>query len=34
MMTAYIHAAMHQAHYELLLDDEGFYGEMEDLPGV
>jgi predicted RNase H-like HicB family nuclease len=34
MLTAYIHAAMHQAHYELLPDDEGFYGEIEDLPGV
>ncbi len=34
MLTAYIHAAMHHAHYELLPDEEGFYGEVEDLPGV
>jgi predicted RNase H-like HicB family nuclease len=34
MLTAYIHAAMHHAHYELLPDNEGFYGEVEDLPGV
>jgi predicted RNase H-like HicB family nuclease len=34
MLTAYIHAAMHHEHYELLPDNEGFYGEVEDLPGV
>jgi predicted RNase H-like HicB family nuclease len=25
---------MHHAHYELLPDNEGFYGEVENLPGV
>lgn len=34
MLTAYIHAAMHQATYELLPDGEGFYGEIPPLEGV
>jgi len=34
MLTAYIRAAMHHARYELLADNEGFYGEVEKLPGV
>jgi len=34
MLTDYIHAAMHQATYELLPDDEGFYGEIPALEGV
>ena len=34
MLTDYIHAAMHQAAYELLPDGEGFYGEIPALPGV
>jgi predicted RNase H-like HicB family nuclease len=34
MLTEYILAAMHQATYELLPDDEGYYGEITVLPGV
>jgi predicted RNase H-like HicB family nuclease len=34
MLTDYIRAAMHQATYELLPDDEGFYGEIPALEGV
>ena len=34
MLTEYIAAAMHQATYELLPDDEGYYGEISALPGV
>lgn len=34
MLTTYIHAAMHHAQYELLPDNEGFYGEIKDVPGV
>jgi predicted RNase H-like HicB family nuclease len=34
MLTEYIGAAMHQATYELLPDDEGYYGEIAALPGV
>ena len=34
MLTEYIQVAMHQAVYELLPDDEGFYGEVPVLPGV
>ena len=34
MLTEYIRAAMHQATYELLPEDEGYYGEIAGLPGV
>lgn len=34
MLTEYLRAAMAQAHYELLGDDEGFYGEIPGCPGV
>lgn len=34
MLTEYIEAAMRQAAYELLSDDEGFYGEIPALLGV
>ena len=34
MLTDYIRAAMHQATYELLPDDEGYCGEIAALPGV
>ena len=34
MLTDYIQAAMQQAMYELLPDDEGFYGEISTLAGV
>jgi predicted RNase H-like HicB family nuclease len=33
MLTAYIQAAMHRATYEIL-DDESFYGEISECPGV
>ena len=34
MLTEYIGAAMHLAKYELLPDDEGYYGEISVLQGV
>ncbi len=34
MLTAYIRAAMHAAEYELLEDDEGYYGHIPGLQGV
>ena len=34
MLTAYIQAAMRRAKYEILSDDEGFYGEIPELQGV
>lgn len=34
MLTAYIHAAMRRATYEILEDNEGFYGEIPGLQGV
>lgn len=34
MLQKYIHAAMSHAHYELLADDEGYYGEIPPCPGV
>jgi predicted RNase H-like HicB family nuclease len=34
MLTTYIEAAMRRAHYELLPDDEGFFGSIEGLQGV
>lgn len=34
MITAYIRAAMHAAKYELLPDDEGYYGWIPPLEGV
>jgi len=34
MLTAYIRAAMHQARYEILEDDESFYGSIPAIPGV
>jgi len=34
MLTAYIYAAMHAAKYELLPDNEGYYGAIPMLPGV
>lgn len=34
MLTAYIQAAMRMAHYELLSDAEGIYGEIPGLEGV
>lgn len=34
MLLGYIQAAMDQAKYEILPDDEGFYGEIPSLHGV
>jgi predicted RNase H-like HicB family nuclease len=34
MLTEYIIAAMHKAHYELLPDDKLYYGEIPQFEGV
>ena len=34
MLTTYINAAMRQAHYEILADDEGYFGTIDGLQGV
>jgi predicted RNase H-like HicB family nuclease len=34
MLTAYIRAAMRQARYEIVEDDDSFYGEIPAIPGV
>ena len=34
MIKRYMDSALRQAHYELLDDDEGFYGEIACCPGV
>ena len=34
MIQEYIQAALGQAHYELIADDEPFYGEVPELQGV
>jgi predicted RNase H-like HicB family nuclease len=34
MLTAYIHAALRKAHYEILPDGEGYFGTIEGLQGV
>ena len=34
MLTAYLETAMHQAHYAILPDGEGFFGEIPGLEGV
>jgi predicted RNase H-like HicB family nuclease len=34
MLTEYLRLAMTQAHYELLGDGEGFYGEIPGFQGV
>ena len=34
MLTAYITAALRQAHYELLPDDGGYFGTIQGLDGV
>ena len=34
MLTAYINAAMRKAHYEILPDNEGYFGKIEGLQGV
>lgn len=34
MLTAYINAAMHKAHYEMLPEGEGYFASIEGLQGV
>ncbi len=34
MLTAYIHAALRKAHYEILPDEEGYFGSIAGLQGV
>jgi predicted RNase H-like HicB family nuclease len=34
MLTAYLEAAMRRAHYELLEDEQAFYGEIPHCQGV
>ncbi|NUO10132.1 MAG: type II toxin-antitoxin system HicB family antitoxin [Candidatus Brocadia sp.] len=34
MLIDYINAALHKAHYEILPDDEGYFGKIEVLKGV
>ncbi|PWR74247.1 type II toxin-antitoxin system HicB family antitoxin [Methanospirillum lacunae] len=34
MIIEYINTALAQAHYELIDDEEPYYGEIPDLPGV
>jgi len=34
MLTNYIEAAMRKAHYEILPNDEGYFGRIPDLQGV
>lgn len=34
MLTDYIQAAMHKAHYEILEDDGSYYGEIPGFQGV
>ena len=34
MLTDYLNAALRRAHYEILPDDQSFYGEIPDFTGV
>lgn len=34
MLTDYLRAALHQAHYEILPDDESYYDEIPTFDGV
>ena len=34
MLSDYLRAAFHRAHYEILSDDGTFYGEIEGFEGV
>jgi predicted RNase H-like HicB family nuclease len=34
MLSRYLEAAMHRARYEILADDQSFYGEIPGLAGV
>lgn len=33
-LTAYIHAAMRKARYEILPNGEGYFGKIEELQGI
>jgi predicted RNase H-like HicB family nuclease len=34
MISEYIHAALKNAHYEIIEDEEPYYGEIPELKGV
>ncbi|HHV81773.1 MAG TPA: type II toxin-antitoxin system HicB family antitoxin [bacterium] len=34
MLSEYIEEALKRAHYEFIEDEESFYGEIKELPGV
>jgi predicted RNase H-like HicB family nuclease len=34
MLTEYIQRALEHAHYEIIDDEEPYYGEIPELPGV
>lgn len=34
MLTAYVNAAMRKANYEILTENEGFFGRIDGLDGV
>ena len=34
MLTRYVTTALKKAHYEILPEEEGFYGNIPDLQGV
>ena len=34
MLAAYINSAMQKAHYEILPDNEGYFGKIKGLQGV
>jgi predicted RNase H-like HicB family nuclease len=34
MIIEYIQTALEQARYEIIEDEEPYYGEVDDLPGV
>ena len=34
MILEYVHLAMERAHYEILTDDNTYYGEIKLFPGV
>ncbi len=34
MILEYIQTALEQAHYEIIEDEEPYYGEVDGLPGV
>lgn len=34
MITEYVEAALARARYEIIVDEEPYYGEVSELPGV